>query len=94
MTTEGRRTVSVRQAIAQGIKQSDLRSIEKLRIRMALAFSSDARLAVEQFVVDVAAEEAELAVSEGIDIDQLEKIIQLIIKYLPQIFEILIPLFS
>ena len=61
---------------------------------MALAFSSDARLAAEQFVVDVAAEEAELAVSEGIDIDQLEKIIQLIIKYLPQIFEILIPLFS
>lgn len=72
----------------------------KLRLRLAVALNVDAREAINDFLTDVdnAAEGggqfAALVTPSGVDLDNLQKLLELIIQYLPQILAIILPLFA
>ena len=91
-----RKTVRFKSALAQAISQWDHEAKDKLRLRLAIAMRPEIRDAIEAFIAEVAAEEDPVAFADvraGIDLDQLEKFLQLLIKYLPAILEIILPLF-
>lgn len=90
------RRVTFRDAVKQAIQQSDLRPVEKLRLRFAMAIKPDARYAIEQFLLDKVAEEGmSIAGADAkIDLGKLEELLQILIKYLPQLIEIISGLFG
>lgn len=95
--------ITVARAVRQAIRDSnDIRTIDKLRARVALAFPG-VRNAVDDYVCTRAAKDAPalgLTKSSGdmgpatIDLDNLETLLALIVKYLPAILEIILPLFD
>lgn len=86
-----------RDVVKQAIRQSDdLTRIEKLKLRLTMAISPAAREAVEDFLIEAAAEEGvQVADADAqIDLDQLERLLQILIEYLPAIIEIISELFG
>ena len=96
------RKTSFASAFAKGLAkwQDEAATPEnKLRMRLAIAMNSDARAAVYDYLVEVDAKEAtplfgSIWDGTGIDLDRLEQFLALMIKYLPLILEIILPLFS
>lgn len=96
------RKVSFANAFAQGLsrwKDEAATPENKLRMRLAIAMNSDVRQAVFDYLVEKdAAEEVQLFGSiwdgTGIDLDKLEQFLALLVKYLPLILEIILPLFT
>lgn len=93
-----RRQVRFFDAFSQGVERFDGATEEnKLRLRLALSMNRDARDSVEIYLKQKMAEESQLDAFGGdlaqIDLDKLEQFLQIIIKYLPQILEIILPLF-
>lgn len=89
----GRKT-TFRQAVNQAIRQSDLPATQKLQLRIVMALRPEAREAVEEFLLDKANESGMSIASADaqIDLDNLERLIKLIVEYLPQIIDIILKL--
>lgn len=89
------RRIAFIDAIDKALEQADLTAFARFRIRAALTVRPRLIDHLQSLLVELAAEDS-VAVDVGpyIDLDKLEQFIQLVIKYLPQILEILLPLFG
>jgi len=86
-------------AFSQGVDRwNDGDADNKLKLRLALAFNRDAQDSVEKYLEDKLEEEGVLAEFDNdiasVDKGKLEKFLELLVKYLPQILEIILPLFG
>lgn len=85
-----------REAVQEAIQSSDLNRVQKLRLRLAMAMRPAVKDAVEEHLLDVANEGGVsiASVDSQIDLDQFERLLQILIEYLPQLIEIFVGLFG
>ena len=90
---------TIKNAVITAVQRSDLRAIQKLRVRFALALRPDAMAAVEEYVVAVLIDRdsVRFASLENEDLSTVlfsevdwQYIIELIIEYLPMILQLLL----
>lgn len=92
--------ITFREAIIEAVKRSpDLSWRQKLRLRLVLALRPAAREAVEEDALrHVNSQGMAIASAEAlIDLDKLERLLQILIEYLPEIIaliELIIGLFG
>ena len=86
------RDVTFRDAVKRAISESDISTLRKLRIKIALSLNRDARDAVEEYLIEEVNATGQYSISSAeakIDLDQLEGLLKLIVEYLPAIIEII-----
>lgn len=90
------RTGSFRQTLRKAIRKSNLKAKQKLTLRLSMVFNPEIREAVEEHLIAVAAD-AGITVTANVedptvdptfDLDQLERLLQILIEYLPQLIAI------
>jgi hypothetical protein len=84
---------SLRAAIRQAVRQSNLAPRQKLAFGLALIFTPGATEAIEDYLIQGPLAEAGIAVDVSgsepmIDFDKLEKLFQLLLEYIPQFIEL------
>lgn len=83
--------------VKQAIREADtITRGQKLRLRVAMAIFPEVRTAVEDHLLEVVNEQGVsiASVDALINLDDLERLLQLLIEYLPQIIELLLMLFG
>lgn len=82
-------------AFRQGLDRAGLGVFSKLRVMSILIVRVDLQREVIRTLASLAEQDA-VAVEVGpyIDLDKLEQFLELIVKYLPLLLEILLPLFG
>ena len=84
---------SLRAALRQAVRQSNLTPIQKLVFGMALIFTPGATEFIEDYLIAGPLAEAGISVDSSgaepmFDLDQLERLLQILIEYLPQLIAI------
>lgn len=93
-----RKDNSFRGVVKEAIRQADnITGVQKLRLRVGMALKPEMREAIEDHLlehVNTVEGVSVLSVDAKIDPDKLERILQILIQYLPQLIEIISDLFG
>lgn len=84
---------SLRVLLRQAVRQSDLTAWQKLRLGLVLIFEPEASALIEDWLIQGPIAEAGIAIdTSGVepmfDLDKLERLLQILIEYLPQLIAI------
>lgn len=84
--------------VKDAIRQADnISKLDKLKLRVLMAVKPGVKEAVEEYMLEKVNESGEIkiaSVDAKIDLDQFERLLQILIEYLPALIEIFVGLFG